>query len=597
MPNMNNAYAETRPTDHVAVTSTSAFSDNVWILDGVNTAKPRRSRVINWSVRLGEEGTLTDPNFSQLLQSSKRFIWCLMLGRTVRGANKGSTVMAHFQALTVFLRWMTTKGFSRFADLGPADVSEFASIAKMKPTKSGKQPDGSTIYHRLIFLKYLIEVGDDIQDRPRADFPSEMLDGVKKKTGAPIPYIPDSVCMQLYAHALEWLRAGDDLASLWGLIRSARSSNARFSLPRRNVLVREMLQSTGKTIQIGKSIIPTTSMTVDDLKALLTKLNTACYIIVAGFTGMRVSEISSLNIGCLREVDVDGLASYVLNGRLIKTAFVASERERWIAGPADADNPIALAVRLLETLWQGERTEQKVDALFVNFANSITLTRLTENAINFRLQSFVDEMEGIEWDISTHQFRKAFARHVARCDSMAPLALKRHFKHMDIQMTGHYIGTDMDLLTDVLLARGTFAEEILDDVLGAERLAGKMGVELLKRNSKFRGVAGKEARSQQVKLLMENTDLVVIPHAYGLCFYRRDVAACQGSQRRVGVDTCVGCNNFVVGERHLSYWTDRHDQLTKFRNQVVDEGPHHRIQAIDDELTEANTVISLIEGM
>jgi integrase len=576
------------------ISSQSMFGDDTWVLDDPNTSKPARSRTLKWDIPLADGSNLTDLQHAKLLGSSKRFIYLLLLGRVVRGRVKPSTAKGHFESFRVFLQWMSGKSIDAFSMLHQADIDEFVSLAKRKGV-GGDAPSHSTVYQRLSFLKYVIELGEEIGDAAQVVFDKSAVEGKGSGESNPIPYIPDNISARLYDTSIRFIEeCGDTVLALWDIVCRTREQYSSYHVSRQNVLAREALEESGINLETPWGKYPAQELTISTVRKLMLYLQTACYVLVAGFTGMRVSEISSLDVDCLARRSIDGVETLVLNGSLIKTAVVSAERECWITGPSRKDNPVFVAVSLLERLWKKEREGIGLTALFVNVMNGATLARLTQNAMNTNLKDFASRCVGVDWELSTHQFRKTFARYVARSESMAVLALKRHFKHIDVQMTAHYIGTDLELVWDVADERNVLAAEVLDEVLGSDRLAGKMGEELVERNSRFRGIAGENARKRQVSLLMDNSDLVVLPHRYGLCFYRRDVAKCQGDRKKVGVNTCVGCKNFVVGERHLDYWRERRSQLDEFKGQVT---AAHRVEAVDAEIQEATNIINIIEGV
>jgi hypothetical protein len=92
---------------------------------------------------------------------------------------------------------------------------------------------------------------------------------------------------------------------------------------------------------------------------------------------------------------------------------------------------------------------------------------------------------------------------------------------------------------------------------GADCLAGKLGEQIVTRNQRFRGRAGEQVRREYVKMVLEETDLVILPHEYGYCVYRAEVARCGGAWARVGLSTCIGCSNFTIGPAHQPFWERR----------------------------------------
>jgi hypothetical protein len=54
-------------------------------------------------------------------------------------------------------------------------------------------------------------------------------------------------------------------------------------------------------------------------------------------------------------------------------------------------------------------------------------------------------------------------------------------------------------------------------------------------------------------MVLEETDLVVLPHEYGYCVYRSGAARCGGAWARVGLSTCIACSYFAVALAHAPF--------------------------------------------
>jgi integrase len=336
-----------------------------------------------------------------------------------------------------------------------------------------------------------------------------------------------------------------------------------------------------------------------EFSKLLMYLDAACYIVIAGFTGLRISEISELSTKCLKVKTISGIRTLLLHGSTIKTAAGESELATWVAGIDDTDNPVKQAVHILAKLWARERRISDTSSLFVSRGHHkkrALVSDLTRNAAAWRLDEFIKIVPiPYSWHLSTHQFRKTFARYVATVDSLAIFALKRHFKHISIQMTDAYLGNaanDFDLFSLVLEAQEEHSRELLDLVLGSESLGGKLGEEIGRNNAQFRGIAGKDVRREYINDLVSNSDILIKPNAYGLCMFRRDVAACGGDIARVGVDTCMGCKNNIVAEPHRQYWKQREIDLTNFLDSLPSlwRTPD-RERSLKDEIQEARSLL------
>ena len=66
--------------------------------------------------------------------------------------------------------------------------------------------------------------------------------------------------------------------------------------------------------------------------------------------------------------------------------------------------------------------------------------QIERGCIGRRINAFANYVgvqlhDGHPWQLSTHQFRKSFARFIARRDRSQLLGLAQHFKHVSIAMT------------------------------------------------------------------------------------------------------------------------------------------------------------------
>src|SRR5260370_34581826 len=164
-----------------------------------------------------------------------------------------------------------------------------------------------------------------------------------------------------------------------------------------------------------------------------------------------------------------------------------------IDGP---DNHVRAAIELVRRLTAGLRDHSGEQRLFLNILlrrGKRLIDTPGGHTINWRLNTFALAV-GVSrpWKFSCHQFRKTFARFVALGDKTGLLALKQHFKHVSVAMTDRYVGRDLELVD---LGETEKQEELghaLDELLGTDCLAGKLGDQIIARNQGFRGRAGEQ---------------------------------------------------------------------------------------------------------
>jgi hypothetical protein len=106
----------------------------------------------------------------------------------------------------------------------------------------------------------------------------------------------------------------------------------------------------------------------------------ACFIVIAGFVGMRASEILSIRSGAIEysPLGTTGAQQAYLVARLFKTAEVGGRLERWLA-----PEPVVTAVRLLERLSEPLRVASGRDELFLTrntqYCEVIGITNMNMN--------------------------------------------------------------------------------------------------------------------------------------------------------------------------------------------------------------------------
>ena len=199
------------------------------------------------------------------------------------------------------------------------------------------------------------------------------------------------------------------------------------------------------------------------------------------------------------------------------------------------------------------------------------------------------------WHFSTHQFRKTFARFIARRDRSQLLALADHFKHASVAMTAKgYVGNDFDLHELVDHESQVDTAKALDRFLCSDQLAGRMGERIASRNAMFRGRAGEQVRRDYVLFVLKETDLRIHACDYGWCVFQQEMSRCGGNvgpneiERNPAI--WVDCANFVVEPKHAPYWQDR-----KQRNAGLYEAASPLTRAaLDEAITQCDRVLSRI---
>ena len=552
---------------------------------------------------LADGSRLTDPQHARLLSTAKQYLWS-MANDPPRGRKRSSAASLHTRGRTliVLLRWMIAEGYASFASLDAAVVERLRAWLRARQVPSSGRPiSPGTIVNYLLVLKDLYRQRAKLADAPRHDpLPMETTfeaAGITPATKGWIPFIPEPIAIDLLTKALDWVthhpepiltayetwRTAFDASKAAGEDRRAASGHAV------DALKLECLRGPkGEAIEGAHKA-----------RRLATHLADACFIVIAGFVGMRVSEILSMEVGAieLKPIGKTGVAQAYIVARMFKTVDDSRGRvERWLA-----PEPVVRAVELLERLSQRMRQASGRRELFlVKNTQYGEIVPVTSQHIGFRIRQFaayvdVPHHEGKPWPFSPHQFRKTFARFIAQRDRSQLLALSDHLKHASIAMTAKgYVGNDFDL-KELIDHEGQAETALaLDRFLASDRLAGRMGERITNENGAFRGRAGEQVRRDYIAFVLAETDLCVHACDYGWCVFQAETARCGGStapnEAGRGPAVCLSCANFVVDEHHRGYWADR-----RRRNETLLDNASALTRAVLDEaIGECNRVLALI---
>jgi integrase len=597
------------PATSLRISSRSSFGDPVWHID-IPVAQVRKNApTINWHIPLSDGSLLTETRHSSCLMSCKTLLVLLLEGKGYSGIpHRGGSLVRKYEAIRTLLSWLPATPKVSLSDLNEARLASYRKSLQVRRAKvRGKGGNFVSAERRLskasvrqmlqivVDLAYLRDVLPDAPDLSLFEAQRLAYSTASSNLGS-TPRIPDPHFEALMQASIRWLievaplvlQRDADLRSIKqerGSANISRYYQSYYEGARERQLVR-----------VGGSDHDIASLKRLQLISWLNFTQTACFVIIAGFTGMRASEILSIRGGCLSTKPIADQQYPLLqiNGTLFKTSANAEgEPAACIAGWDDGENPVRVAVDVLEAI-QGRYPDDAARTLFsaIREKRLSTTEGRSGQSVAMQVNRFAALIGVCGWRFSAHQFRKTFARFVSIKAPMAVLALQRHFKHVSVAMTERYISYDDALLDEIIEQSFDLDLETLDRVLAADTLGGLKGEVIVLRNQAFRGDAGEQRRRDYIESIRNDPLFLMLRHEYGLCFYEADQAACGGRRIKIGLETCVDCRNFVAGPEHASYWRDRLRALA---------GDHEAVQALgqasevlDQQLQTANKVLHAI---
>ncbi|PDS57766.1 hypothetical protein CO663_16940 [Rhizobium anhuiense] len=341
------------------------------------------------------------------------------------------------------------------------------------------------------------------------------------------------------------------------------------------------------------------------LRGLITNLLSACGIVIQALVGMRISELLGLEALPIKEdgwpaclsmrPSSDGMYEvFYITGRVTKGAKngmrVIGE---WVAGLRPVgSNFIPEAVRATVTLVDLLRDWRELGGLTCLFAHAnaggagmprrltsvdrMSAKALIENQNNFIFEHVQVPARYSGWRITTHQWRKKFARDIIRCDPNSIPAVRDHFKHMSaLVLETAYLGSDLGLLEAVnAYAAREAASEILDILDGEEPFSGRAPDIIRRQSAGLRKILksdlSRDEKIDTISRVIEEEGVSAWGCDFGTCLFRCETAKChfaaKGDFDLTAVrpllterkpDLCGSCANLSIAVHNGNYWRRR----------------------------------------
>ena len=553
------------------VSEVSKFHDDVWDFSNEdrNPARGPSDKKISWSFPTPKGGLFTDPPFRSLLTASKQFIYALRWRPIDSAPFAGSALPSMFQRAKRFVDHLV--GYPapvlRFKDVLPHHCEDYIE----RLLSSGLS--ASYKYHCIAILQklflYRCVMKDGLVADPLKGESARKMAGYNDASAleSQTEIIPEEILGPLVRVSLEYVdRFADYLLDACEAVEDIRKRERCFQ-GRSGRYVRNHVPSAygldGTRFENGL-------LSVRQLNIELNYLQTACFVLIAFATGMRVSELLSLREGCCEIQKEAGQPDLVwLRSRVFKMQGVPNGRSaKWLGGPI-----CARAVRVLERLGRRVRQRMKVGYLWMPIP-AIQKPRpvgpFVAQNVRIRLDRFVAmlglrDSRGRAPRIHPHMFRRTFARYVVRYDTTNLLALKEHFKHVSLSMTDYYVGSDVELWALMMEEEEKLLFESFDKALRADHMAGPGGARLKRKideaitegrlPKEFRGEAGDHLRKGMIRNLVESGQRVYPCAASNYCWFRPESALCTQENHPLLKRCNPGaCTNSIITLEHKPHW-------------------------------------------
>ena len=426
------------------VSAVSRFDDDVWDFSNEDGNPARADRKICWSFRTSQGTLFTDPQFQSLLIGFKQLIYALRWHPIDSAPFGVSALCSLFRLGKLFVDHLLAYPMPvlRFKDVLPHHCEDYIEeVLNCGLSASYK-------YHRINILQKLFLYRQVMKDglviEPLKGESAHKMAGYTRASEleSQTQIIPDEILTPLVRAALEYVdRFADYLLDACEGVEDIRERQRWFGVWARRYVHKHASAAYG----LDGSKFENGLRSLRHLNQELCYLQTACFVLIAFMTGMRISELLALREGCCEIETEPGHADLVwLRSRVFKMQGVPNGRSaKWLGGPI-----CARAVRVLERLGQRVWLRVGISSLWMPRPKRPVWARTMRVRLNHVVKMLgLNDSSGRPFHIHPHMFHRTFARHVVRYDTTNLLALKEHFKHISLSMTDYYVGSDLELWT------------------------------------------------------------------------------------------------------------------------------------------------------
>lgn len=606
----------------------SRYGDDVWDFypyipqDNIQPSKKQFS----WKIKLPDGRLLTDPEHRKLLESAKDFTWVSYMNPAEgRRRPTALTVVGNRAQLVHLLRWMVSQGLKQFADMN-GRLLEYVAVARMS-LRTGQRTEVSsdTLGRQLRFVEGLFlqreKLTDALQKHPWPLESACSLAEHKQDSSHLRPkteVIPDFVVTKLIGSALQYIR--ERAPSLLDALELGHAA-AHKAVQRGASYDTQSRARSDAARQAGYS-------SPREVASEAIRLRTACYIIIGLFSGIRDSEMISLEEGCIRqETTSDGITTlYWMHGTIYKTG---KRSKKWLV-PEIVHETVLVLTRLTAPLRNQMRhrieelrgllnhadatrrthAEKKL-TLLQRQANKLFLTMgrgtkdgcpsalagtiATKNLKSYCAELGVNDIDSKPYRLYPHQFRRTYARLIARSELGDLLYLRDHFGHWSIDMTLYYADGAADEYE---------ANVELFEMVAKEKLARQNEVvrEYLTTTEPIANGNHWLKEWRRSVHTAKNKEALITEYAGMITLNGTGHSWCLGNARGTGcgglcvlqAKMCVDCNYGVIGQEHRAVWEGIRDQQLE-AIALDDMGPGGRARA-EEILDKAHTVLRRLDG-
>ncbi|MFJ8948374.1 hypothetical protein ACIRG4_35015 [Streptomyces sp. NPDC102395] len=343
-----------------------------------------------------------------------------------------------------------------------------------------------------------------------------------------------------------------------------------------------------------------------ELATEVVQLRMACWIVIAYLSGMRDAEVRELAPDCaFTENGPDGRIRYKLRGRVLKGRKLAGEEAEWVVLDivhqavalltAVNDDPTHLfghkgmTSNSLVLFGSVNRRlndfRDHLNALFstsdipyvpLHMAAPEPGTEPTAHDEPGREEKEDPEEEPVPWRLSTRQFRRTLAWHIAH-QPFGVVAGARQYQHAELALFEGYAGTSAsgfaaEVAAERAVAQLDYVEDLYRDWNDGHRAsggaAGRVNAEFDRIRRELGDLPGITASPARLRTMLQHLTKTLHPGVLNDCFYQHSTAVCAKRAHHTGrplplLTMCLTCPNARRSSVHLPRLTTARAQAQR----------------------------------
>jgi hypothetical protein len=563
----------------------SRYADDIWWLTGVPTNVGKCSTKVEF----------------QRIPSAFRAVVREMLyrlkthGRDGRKPCGPRSLITDFKGIRSFLTHVADQGIDNLTAITPMTCATYVQACKALRSGVGRSPESagttlaaSSLNRRLVAVEMIHELSQ-YTDTPMPQHPwrDTSADGlsnygrVRRTEGNSTPLIPDDIFTALFQRAWSIVQSAGAVLDIRDELDELVASRTGHSSGYLKVLKGQAMKRLGWK---GGGVT---------LAASLIEIRTACYVVVASLSGCRNHELMFVGTRCYHTTeDNSGQRYWWMRSRSTKTDEGKAEwmvpeaavtalkvMDRWAA-------PYQARLReQIEAYREADpndvriaEAEEHLDAIFVGVdkLNNSQVRTLPLSQMNALLKTFCKSC-GLDWRVSSHQFRRKFANYAAHSRFGDLRYLREHFKHWSMDMTIGYAmneSQEMALYLEIEDELSEIKQQVVTTWVDKERpLAGGYGSSLVDWRGREENITLFKTRALMVRSIAESTAIRSNGHAWCTA----DDNVCAGND--VDPTRCGGCSSGVIGQQHAPIYAGLYTELRSLQDlEDIGEGGQARVQ-------------------